>query len=158
MEILEEKDKKSLKALDIEAPIKSLNLVPILSVLENRNLKEILDILNLKGIGCVLVTDSEGTPEGIFSERDWLSKVASKNLDLEKERVGDYMTKNPAILSEEDPIAYALNLMSEGSYRHLPITKSGKIKYMLSVKDIIDHITRYYRKSISDFSPNLKIH
>ena len=66
------------------------------------------------------------------------------------------MTKDPETLSEEDPIAFALNKMSDGSYRHIPITKNGVVRFMLSVKDIVDEIAFINRKRVLNLPPDLK--
>jgi CBS domain-containing protein len=91
---------------------------------------------------------------GIFTERDLLRRVAGRGLDFSKEIIDDYMTKNPETLSEEDPIAFALNKMSDGGYRHVPITRNGKVKFMLSVRDIVDQISITYRKKVLNLPPD----
>lgn len=142
--------------IDIEDPIKTLNLVPIVTANLNMTVKETVELLNSKKIGCALIIDDNGETVGIFTERDFLRKLALANVDMSKVKVKDYMTPDPEILSEEDPIAFALNRMSDGSYRHIPITRNGDVKYMLSVKDIVDHIAFTYRKTVLNLPPNLK--
>ena len=71
-------------------------------------------------------------------------------------KIKDFMTRNPQMLSEEDPIAFALNRMSDGSYRHIPVTKNGEVRYMLSVKDIVDQISLAYRDKVLNLPIELK--
>ncbi len=142
--------------VDIEDPIRTLNLDQVISVKSGQSLKEVISMLQDKRIGCVTVETEAGDTVGIFTERDILKKVIAKNLDLEKEVVDDYMTPNPEVLSENDPIAFALNRMSDGSYRHIPITRNREVKFMLSVKDIVDEIAKTYRKRILNLPPDLR--
>jgi len=142
--------------INIEDPIRTLDLAPVISAISGTNLKDVIELLNERRIGCVTVIDDDGDTIGIFTERDVLRKVINRDIDLSKEKVDDYMTKQPQTLSENDPVAFALNRMSDGSYRHIPITSNGKVKYMLSVKDIVDEIAFTYRKKVLNLPPDLK--
>ncbi len=142
--------------VDIEDPIRVLSLAPVISVLSGTTLAETINVLNSKKIGCVTVLDSKGETIGIFTERDVLRKIVSKNLDLQKTIVDEYMTTHPETLSENDPIAFALNRMSSGGYRHIPITRNREVRFMLSIKDIVDEISKTYRKRVLNLPPHLK--
>lgn len=143
--------------INIEDPIKTLNLSELVHINQNASLKETIDLLNGENIGCLLITDDSENPVGIFTERDILKRVCSKGgIELHKEKVKDFMTPNPEMLSEDDPIAFALNRMSDGSYRHIPVMHGEKVKWMLSVKDIVDQISFTYRKNVLNLPPNLR--
>lgn len=142
--------------IDIEDPIRTLNLEQVISIKAGASLQEVVATLQEKRIGCITIENDSNDTVGIFTERDILKKVIGKNLDLNKEIVDDYMTPNPELLSENDPIAFALNRMSDGSYRHIPITRDGQVRFMLSVKDIVDEIAKTYRKMILNLPPDLK--
>ena len=160
LQIMEEDQSNSANiaaGIDIDDPISSLSLVPIESVQTGTSLQDVIELLNQKNMGCVTITDSSAdNTVGIFTERDILRRVIAKDLDLGKELIDNYMTKNPELLTEDDPIEFALNRMSDGGYRHIPITRNGKVKFMLSVKDIVDQIAFTYRKKILNLPPNLK--
>lgn len=143
-------------AINIDDPIKVFDLENVISVPSGSSLKEVIEVLNSKQIGCVTIVDAKENTIGIFTERDALRKVIGKVKDLEKETVDKYMTQNPESLSENDPIAYALNKMSDGGYRHVPITRNGKVKFMLSIRDIVDQISITYRKKVLNLPPNPK--
>lgn len=140
--------------INIEDPIKSLDLNPVVSVVSGSKLSEVISLLQEKNFGCVTVIDSAKKTIGIFTERDVLKKVVNKDVDLKNSVVDDYMTPHPQTLSENDPIAYALNKMSQGSYRHIPITRNDEVKFMLSVKNIVDQIAMTYRKKILNLPPD----
>ena len=59
------------------------------------------------------------------------------------------MTANPESLRMTDSIAYALNKMSVGGYRHIPLVDNASAPVgVISVKDIINYIVRFFPKSI----------
>ncbi|MBK9429014.1 MAG: CBS domain-containing protein [Elusimicrobia bacterium] len=81
---------------------------------------EILAIFQKEKKGCVLVYKKKKMV-GILSNRDLLLRVAETNRDLDKLKVEDVMTRNPGWVHPEDPIAFAVNKMSVGGYRHVPV-------------------------------------
>lgn len=142
--------------VSIEDPIRTLDLKAVISVQSGAKLTEVISLLQEKNIGCVTVLDSSEKTIGIFTERDILKKIINKNVDLNRSSVDEFMTPNPQILSEEDPIAFALNKMSIGSYRHIPISRNNEVKFMLSIKDIVDQIAGSYRKKVINLPPDPK--
>lgn len=162
LEIIEERISASkvsrdiAAGIDIEDPIRIINLSPVISVKSGTSLRKVVDLLNEKRIGCVTITNEKGDTVGIFTERDILRKVTGRGLDFHKEVVDNYMTLNPEVLSEDDPIAFALNRMADGGFRHIPITRNKEVKFMLSIKDIVDEIARVYRKRVLNLPPDLR--
>ncbi len=93
-------------------------------------------------VGAVLIVDDHGCLVGIFSERDLLLKIAGIERPLSELPVKDYMTPKPQTVSPEDCLAFALHKMDVGGYRHLPVVQDGKPIAVLSVRDVIRHMTQ----------------
>ena len=92
---------------------------------------------------------------GIFTERDVIWKLAGKGLDYSSEAVDDFMTKAPDALQMDDPIAFALNRMTEGGYRHVPIVNDvGKPLGIVGILDIVRHLAAYYSEEIMNLPPS----
>ncbi len=99
-------------------------------------------------IGCVLVVRS-GKLKGIFTERDVLTQVVGKGIDAAKTPVRKLMTANPEYLRPTDSIAYALNKMSLGGYRHVPLVDNARVPVgVISVKDIVNYLVTFFSKSV----------
>jgi CBS domain-containing protein len=104
-------------------------------------------------VGCVLVEDG-GKLIGIFTERDILTKLVGTGYDPAKVAVDGVMTRNPETLTPEDPIAFALQQMSVGGFRHVPLVDSdGRPVGILSVKDIVDYLTEHFSEEILNIPP-----
>ena len=58
--------------------------------------------------------------QGIFSERDALLRIAHRYDATSSRPIADFMTLDPETLDADAPIAFALNRMSSGDYRHIP--------------------------------------
>lgn len=107
----------------------------------NATVAEAVKIMLERQIGVLLIVDEAGKLVGVFSERDLLTKVAGMG-DLSSRPIRDFMTPNPESVRETDPLAFALHKMDGGGYRHLPLVRDGKPVGMISVRDLLRHITR----------------
>jgi signal-transduction protein with cAMP-binding, CBS, and nucleotidyltransferase domain len=87
-------------------------------------------------IGAVLV-QKDGAISGIFTERDYLQKIALKSLSSQETRVGDVMTK-PVISAEPgDSIQQCMETMTTCHCRHLPVVENGKLLGIVSIGDLV---------------------
>ena len=88
-------------------------------------------------VGCMLVVDRESGLLGIFTERDVLTRF-SDDISRGQQPVSNFMTENPATVSQDDSIGYALHAMDLGGYRHLPVVDDNDHPIgVISVRDIL---------------------
>lgn len=92
-------------------------------------------------IGAMLVVDKSEQLVGVFSERDLLTKVAGIENYGDKP-VSDFMTPNPETVSLTDTLDFVLHKMDGGGYRHLPVVQEGRPVGVISVRDMLRHITK----------------
>jgi CBS domain-containing protein len=138
----------------IHEPISSLQLKTAITVPLDATLAEAVRTLQQNHIGCVLVLDASGGLAGIFTERDLLTRVAGQAHDWDREPISGFMTSGPETLRPEDPIAWALNYMHLGGYRHVPLLDDvGRLAGVVSVKDIVDHIVELFPAAVLNLPP-----
>ena len=94
--------------------------------------------------GCALVLQN-GKLAGIFTEHDLLRRITSTagagSLTWCSESpVMQLMTRNPETLHEHDSVAAALNKMSIGQYRHLPVERADGSYAVASIKSVLKYI------------------
>ncbi len=89
--------------------------------------------------GCALILE-EGKLLGIFTEHDVLSKMTGANARPGSVAVKALMSPNPETLRESDSVAAALNKMSVGRYRHVPVLRSDSSYSVISIKDLLKYI------------------
>ena len=91
--------------------------------------------------GCVLVID-DGKLAGIFTEHDVLCKLAGAKTSVAERAISELMSANPETLKETDSVAAALNKMSMGRYRHVPIAKKDGSYSVTSIKHVLKYIAQ----------------
>lgn len=91
-------------------------------------------------VGCVVV-ENRNLPVGIFTERDVLMKVIGRGIDPKHTPVAALMTSPVEAVKSTDSIAYVLNKMSIGGYRHVPIVdNAGRVTGVISVRTILRYL------------------
>lgn len=90
-----------------------------------------------KKIGALLVVEN-GRIAGIFTERDALNKVLAASLDPDKTTLSQVMVADPQTIRADKPLAYALYMMAEGGFRHVPVVDgNGAPLGMVSARDAL---------------------
>ncbi|MDA1138134.1 MAG: CBS domain-containing protein [Planctomycetota bacterium] len=99
-----------------------------------------IHVMRENRIGCVLIIKNDQLA-GIFSERDVLTRTLGRGMDHSLTKIADVMTSEPECLHHEDSVGFALNKMSVGSFRHIPIvdTESRPVG-LISAQDIFRHL------------------
>jgi signal-transduction protein with cAMP-binding, CBS, and nucleotidyltransferase domain len=103
------------------------------------SLRRVVEHLREAEIGCIVIA-KEGVPVGIFSERDYIKKIACNDVDKNRP-ICEFMTPNPVCVGIHDSIGRVLIKMRMGRFRHVVITNDqGLLENVVSVKDILDHL------------------
>ena len=112
-----------------------------LSVAPDTSALEVVTRMKSAGLGCALVLEN-GKLVGIFTERDLLNKLTGTGASSRQTAVKELMSMNPEILRETDSIAIAVNKMSMGRYRHIPIRKADGSYSVTSIKHVLKYIAK----------------
>lgn len=113
---------------------------PPITVPLGATLGDAMRAMTAERTGAVLVTGAGGELVGILTERDFLTKVAGEPGFAELP-VSRFMTPNPETVAPTDALAFALGKMDAGGYRHLPVVEAGRPVGVISVRDVLRHIT-----------------
>ena len=123
--------------------VSSLGAKQAVMVAPLATIREAIDLMVGRGIGCVLVHDGRRVV-GILTERDLLLRIGPNLPSIEHEPVSRFMTPDPVTLDCEAPLAFALNEMTARDFRHLPLTRGGDLAGIISLRDFLDLLFRTY--------------
>jgi len=112
------------------------------------SIRDAIAQIDKSGKHCALVIEG-GHLVGIFTERDVLTKVADRFEALSAKPVSDFMTAAPETLSSDASVAFALNRMTVGGFRHVPILRNGHPIGLVSVRDILSYLVKRFPGTIS---------
>ena len=147
-------DQQRIRGAIMETPISDLPLRDPILIDATASVADAVKSMNDHHTGCVLV-GREGKLVGIFTERDVLTKDYFR-ADSHTVPVETLMTKNPETLEADNSIAFALNKMSVGGYRHIPIVEGDKPVGVLSVRDVVDFLVELFPEDVLNLPPSPK--
>ena len=109
----------------------------VLSLDENTLIIDAVKKMKKLNYGAAIVTRNDRLC-GIFTERDVLMKVVAEELDVKKLKLKDVMTSDVKVSKKEDTVYDSMRRMSQGKFRHLPITDDdGHVIGMVSQGDFV---------------------
>jgi CBS domain-containing protein len=120
--------------------------LPIKSVIEPRklvvappdmNVAEAALLMKRSKVGALLVVEDERLI-GIFTERDAVYRVMAQNRDPQRTRLSEVMTPEPKTVAPDESFGYALLLMHENGFRHVPVVKDGRPVGVVSARHALD--------------------
>jgi CBS domain-containing protein len=88
-------------------------------------------------VGAVMVVEGKRLI-GIFTERDAVFRVIAEKRDAEATRLAEVMTPAPVTVSPQESFGYALILMHEHGFRHVPVVEDGEPVGMVSARHALD--------------------
>lgn len=148
-------DQQRIRGAILDTPISDLPLRDPILIDATASVADAVKSMNDHHTGCILVGRA-GKLIGIFTERDVLTKDFFR-ADSHTVPVESVMTPNPETLEPEDRIAFALNKMSVGGYRHIPIVESdGTPVGVLSVRDVVDFLVDLFPSDVLNLPPSPK--
>ncbi len=119
---------------------------PVRSVMQQEKLleapsdtlvSEAARLMAAKKVGAIIVVDG-GRLVGIFTERDVVFRVVAPGLDAQATRLSDVMTQKPHTIEPDRPFGYALHVMYQKGFRHLPVVVDGKPVGIVSARSAMD--------------------
>jgi CBS domain-containing protein len=111
----------------------------VLSVEIGETVFDAISLMAEVNIGAVLVQQDD-TISGIFTERDYLQKVALKSLSSRKIKVGDVMSSPVITADPDDSIQKCMETMTTCHCRHLPVVENGNLLGIVSIGDLVKRL------------------
>lgn len=155
LQIMEEQDRtpKFLSSETFQLPISELKRTKVYVLSLSATIADAIHIMVNRNLGSVVIVDNATKVAGIVTERDILRKVTGKIDHPDQISITEIMTNDPLCLREDDMIAYVMNNMHVGGYRHIPIVnEKNQPIAMVSIKDVMGFILDHFPQEITNIT------
>jgi signal-transduction protein with cAMP-binding, CBS, and nucleotidyltransferase domain len=100
---------------------------------------ETVDLMNTKSVSAVIVT-AAGKPSGIFTERDVLKRVATKEINVRQTPIKQVMTAPVITMPRSGLVGDVLVEMSRRDIRNMPVSgDDGELTGIVSMPEILQY-------------------
>jgi len=111
----------------------------VLSINSDASVLEAIGKMSEANVGALVIQD-EDRPAGIFTERDYLRKIALKGRSSSSTLVREVMSSPLITISTLESSEAAMATMTERRCRHLVVTEEGKMAGIISLGDLVKHM------------------
>jgi len=94
-------------------------------------------MMSKKNVGAILLVEGD-VLRGILTERDLAFAIVAAGRDPETTLAGEVMTPQPITIGPRETYGYALLVMQEHGFRHLPVVEDGKVVGIISARNALD--------------------
>ena len=108
----------------------------VVTALPHQTLRDVVRVLGEKGIGAVLVVEDQHL-FGIISERDVVRAIAQRDASVLDDTVDKHMTKRVITATAETSVLEAMEQMTTGRFRHIPVLENGHVRGVVSIGDLV---------------------
>jgi CBS domain-containing protein len=115
----------------------------VVSIGADAKLSSAVKTLSERRIGALLVM-AGGKIEGILSERDIVRELGERGPQVLDEPVRTVMTAKVMTCRRSDTVAWLMEQMTEGKFRHLPVVEDGQVVGLISIGDVVKHRVMEY--------------
>ena len=116
------------------APLKSVMRRSPVSCTGDFTLGKAIKRMHAERVGSIVIVDGGGVPLGIFTTVDLLESAAAQASP--EASIAQHMTARPYTLEEEATLADAALAMARHGFRHVVVTRDGKLAGVVSERDL----------------------
>ncbi len=99
---------------------------------ENMTIENGLKIINSKKLGILIARNNNLKTTGVFTDGD-IKRTIQKNINIKKNRIKNFMSKNPISIEKDTLAAKALSIMNDKKITSLCVFKKGNKKKTIGV-------------------------
>ena len=108
----------------------------VVSVQPDQTVADVVRVLAEARIGAVLVRTGDDV-QGLVSERDIVRGLAAQGASFLAQSAATAMTRKLTFCAPGDSVEQAMQAMTAGRFRHLPVRDEGRLVGMISIGDVV---------------------
>ncbi len=107
----------------------------VISIDEAKTIKDAANMMNEARIGSIIITKDD-TPIGILTERDFVTKIAAKEIPLSTP-LSEVMTKPLLVIEPNQTVWEAAEIMKNMGIHRVAVQEGNKIIGMITTTDLV---------------------
>ncbi|MDX1556053.1 MAG: CBS domain-containing protein [Xanthomonadales bacterium] len=111
----------------------------VVTVDKETSVLEAIGIMSDANIGAIVVSD-DGVPTGIFTERDYLRKIALRGRSSGSTKLYEVMSSPLITVDPGDTVDTAMETMTTCRCRHLIVSDGNTMQGIVSLGDLVKHM------------------
>lgn len=115
----------------------------VITAKAENTLREVVELMDHYNVGCVVIVHN-ARPTGIVTDRDMalaMLQDSPSGRPIQEALVGEFMTRAPRTILEDEGITRALELMRASGVRRLPVVDhKGKLRGLVTLDDILEDL------------------
>lgn len=105
---------------------------------DNLSVADAANVMAERGMSCVAVVDDSGNLVGVFTARDFLTRIAASGQNAASVRVRDVMTQEPFVTTTDRSVLKVARSMIKRGIRHLPIVDEADKRHVVGIVSLAD--------------------
>jgi CBS domain-containing protein len=111
----------------------------VLTSTSDASVLDAIKVMSEANIGALIIQDGD-QPVGIFTERDYLRKIALEGRSSSDTRLHEVMSSPLITVDAAEPIRVAMETMTERRCRHLVVMENEAMAGIVSLGDLVKHL------------------
>lgn len=123
----------------------------VLTISGRASVLDAISTMSEENVGAIVIQDGD-QPGGIFTERDYLRKIALQGLSSKDTVVSDVMSSPLITVEMSSENNDAMETMTERRCRHLVVNENGNMVGIVSLGDLVKHMLQEKEAEVEQLS------
>lgn len=125
--------------------VKDLPVREAILIRPETTVRQAVEVLQAKQLGCAVVVDADGKPVGVFTERTLIELLLQQPEDLDQITVRDHLEKDWFCVASNTPISTVLDLVQKQGARFVcELDDQGRVVGLTGQKGLSEYIADHF--------------
>tara|TARA_B100001057_G_scaffold306107_1_gene306278 strand:- start:7790 stop:8221 length:432 start_codon:yes stop_codon:yes gene_type:complete len=111
----------------------------IIAIDSKETVRDAVKTMDFNRIGALVVQRAVGACNGIFTERDVMRALATRDAPILDDPIKKHLTERPQTISPDTPVEEAMEIMTKRRFRHLPVMQNDQLSGIVSIGDLVNY-------------------
>lgn len=123
----------------------------VITIPPSTSVYDAIRTMGQRDVGALLVVEDEELT-GIFTERDYLRKIALKFRSSKETTISEVMSSPVLCTNLDDNLEHCMGLMTKHRYRYLPVLDAESLCGIISIGDVIKYLLHEKEQELEQLS------